>query len=259
MLKNDRAPVKLVWPGGAPAGEGVFTDTGEYPNTYPKFFARYNRGEPLILPGTEGQGQGVRAQLVGAGRGEGHVETGLSPCLMRAAKDPNNKWKITEDDVSERKVTADGVRAIDLTLMDFMALYGAEGVGEAMAVYGSGGNGGTGGGVQPRPGSDSSAEVRRLLLEVERVKKEAGEYMASLDLAREKLADSIQERENTAKEAMKIQTRTANLLSTLEARSRGMKKSAGGGGGKYAEALRKAAEGLEKTVADFRAEKAGTP
>jgi hypothetical protein len=255
MLKNDRAPVKLVWPGGAPAGEGVFTDTGEYPNTYPKFFARYNRGEPLILPGTEGQGQGVRAQLVGAGRGEGHVETGLSPCLMRAAKDPNNKWKITEDDVSERKVTADGVRAIDLTLMDFMALYGAEGVGEAMALYGSGEFGGTGGGVPPRPGSPGSGTINAELETLRTALAGAKQEAQTLQV---KLAESIKERETATKEAQALKTRMANLLSTLEARARGMKTAAGTSPrGQYQRALVKAAEGLEKTVADFRTEKAG--
>jgi hypothetical protein len=253
MLKKEGAPVKLVWPGGAPAGEGVFTETGEYPNTYKRFFDRYNRGVALILPGTEGQGQGVRAQLVGAGQGEGHVETSLSNPLTRAAHDPNNKWQITLDDVSERKVTSDGVRAIDLTLMDFMAIYGAEGVGEAMALYGSGGIGGTAGGVPPRPGSTTvNTELETLRTALAGAKQEAQALQV-------KLAESIKEREDVQKTTVRLRGRVDFLLSNLEARAKGMKTAAGTTPrGQYQRALVKAAEGLEKTVADFRAEKAGS-
>lgn len=136
MKKPDGHPVELVFPGGQPAGTGRFTETGEYPNTYPKFFARYTGGKEVILPGSKaGGGQGVRAQV---GGGEGHTEQTLSPALMKAAEDPNNPWGITREDVSEKIVG--GARAIDLTLIDFLALHGRKGFNEAVNRYGQGGS-----------------------------------------------------------------------------------------------------------------------
>lgn len=129
MKKENGRSVLLVWPGGAFAGMGVFRDTGpNYPNTYQSFFDRYNEGVQLILPGSAqgGGSQGVRAQV---GGGEGHTETTLSPCLMRAASDPNNPWGITPDDVSQAN--------INLTLLDFQALEGKKGLQDALRLYGS--------------------------------------------------------------------------------------------------------------------------
>lgn len=178
MKKPEGAPVELVFPatpGGSPvpAGTGVFHETGEFPNTYPRFFARYAGGKEIILPGSKaGGGQGVRAQV---GGGEGHTEQTLSPALMAAAKDPNNPWGITEDDVSERVVG--GVRMIDWTLMDFLAIYGRQGFNEAVRLYGQGAVTGAPQGrpagqpsTNPQP-SDGNAAVLR----------ELGEIKAKLD------------------------------------------------------------------------------
>lgn len=127
MIKHEGAQVPLFWPGGASAGTGIFHETGEgYPNDYPKFFNRFNGGKWLILEGSAiGGSLGVRAQV---GGGEGHVETTLSPLLMRAAEDPANPWGITPADISPAN--------FDLTLLDFQALYGKAGLRLAQSRYG---------------------------------------------------------------------------------------------------------------------------
>lgn len=71
--------------------------------------------------------------------------------------------------------------------------------------------------------------------------------------AQGKLADAVKAKEDAQKADLLTRGRVTGLLSELETRAKGMKTAAGAkSGGKYAQALRQAAEGLEKTVADFR-------
>lgn len=259
MKKPEGSPVELVFPappGGSPipAGTGRFHETGQYPSDYPKFFARYCEGKEVILEGSKvGGGLGVRAQV---GGGEGHSEVSLSPCLMRASLDPNNPWGITPDDVSERVVG--GVRMIDWTLIDFLAIYGRQGLREAMKRYGSGSEKpAQPGPAAPTTGADPGAEARTLRLEIQRVTREAGEYMTALTAAREKLTEAMAEREAARQRLDSYAGKILGLLSELDARAKGMKKAAGTKPkGVYQQALVKAAEGLEKTIAAYR-EKAG--
>lgn len=103
----------------------------------------------------------------------------------------------------------------------------------------------------------SGAEARKLRQEIERVTREAGEYMAALTTAREKLAEAMATRDEAQKGQLTAVTKMHTLLRELEARAKGMKTAAGTSPrGVYQRALVKAAEGLEKTVAAYR-EKAG--
>lgn len=185
MRKPEGAPVPLVFPGGQSAGVGEFHETGEFPSDYPKFFARYTGGVPIIQPGSaEAGGQGVRAQV---GGGEGHVETTLSPLLMRAAEDPKgNPWGITLDDMSEKQFG--GGRMVDLTLMDFQALYGRQGLAEAQQRYGTD--------AEPDkptpPGtSEEVEELRKKLVTAEAARKLAEQTAAAEKKEREVLEAGI--------------------------------------------------------------------
>jgi hypothetical protein len=271
MKKTEGAPVTLVWPGGSPAGTGIFHDTGEMPNTNKKFFDRYNGGKELYLPNSAAGGSpGVRAHLVGTGRGEGHVETGLSPCLMRAAKDPSNPWGITADDVSERKVTPDGARAIDLNLYDFMALYGADGVKEAMERYGSGSDTGK---PTPKPTpTGSDVDTLRIALEGAQgenrsLQAKLAEAIATRDQAIRERGDTVRllEEANLKLAAAKPGQDVKGILDSVSAVATKIRKGQNRppvaapplkGGGKYADALRHYAGALEALVATHR-EKAG--
>lgn len=210
MKKTEGAPVPLVYPGGQAAGVGEFHETGEQPNTYARFFARYNRGEALVLPGSEaGGGEGVRAQV---GGGEGHVETTLSPLLMRAAEDPKgNPWGITLDDMGERQFG--GGRMVDLTLMDFQALYGREGLAEAQRRYGTA--------TEPDKPAPPTIDPEKEVL-------------------RAKLADEIALRETAEKDLNLAKSKLATAASTVKTFALGLGSEAPvKGGGKYALALRR--------------------
>lgn len=228
MKKIEGAPVELVFPappGGSPipAGTGEFHETGEYPNTYPRFFARYCGGVEIILPGSkDAGGQGVRAQV---GGGEGHVETTLSPLLMRAAEDPRgNPWGITLDDMSERQFG--GGRMVDLTLMDFQALYGREGLAEAQRRYGT---------AEPDKPTPPTIDPEKEQLRV-------------------KLTEAIKAKEDAQKSELAAKGKLETVLSEVKTRAAGMLTFAGEkGGGKYAGQMREQARGLLALVAREKA------
>lgn len=223
MRKTEGAPVPLVFPGGQPAGVGEFHETGQYPSDYPKFFARYTGGVPIIQPGSkDAGGQGVRAQV---GGGEGHVETTLSPLLMRAAEDPRgNPWDITPDDMSERQVG--GGRMVDLTLMDFQALYGREGLAEAQRRYGT---------AEPDKPAPPTIDPEKEQLRV-------------------KLTETLKAKETAEKSELAARARMEKLLSDVKANAEGMQRFAGKTNGKYAKELRDRAVAL---LALVKREKAG--
>jgi hypothetical protein len=108
---------------------------------------------------------------------------------------------------------------------------------------------------KPRPGPAPGGNAR----ELDTLRAALAGTQQEAQTLQAKLAESIKARETAVRQYETIARKSDGLLSTLEARAKGMKTAAGArGGGKYAQALRAAAEGLEKTVADFRAnEKAG--
>jgi hypothetical protein len=231
MKKQEGAPVDLVFPGGQHAGTGVFHDTGNvYPTTLQAFFDRYNNGKILILPGSAVPGsgsEGVRAQV---GGGEGHTEQTLSGCLMRAIEDPNNPWGVTADDMAPGRV--------DLTLLDFLAIYGRAGLNDAMAKYGSG----PGQPGQPGGGGD-----------LEQLRKKLADALAARDKAVAEARASAESLNPLRTELATAKKNLADALAEVAASAAGMKRAAGTKPrGQYQQALAKSAEGLEKLVAAYR-------
>lgn len=216
--------MNLVFPGGQVAGTGVFRDIGKFAATNDEFFAAFNGGKPLYLPGSEVPGvtRGVRAQI---GGGEGHVEVALSPAFINASAQPN-PWGIVPEDAAQS--------VIDYNMQVFMAIYGREGINTMLDKYGQGHDART----APKPPAPDPRD-------------------ATIQDLRAKLADAMKARETAEKNELVVRARVDFLLSELDARAKGMKTAAGTTvRGQYQQALLKAGIALEKAVAEFR-EKAG--
>lgn len=197
MLKPEGTPIDLVFPGPGgrpiPAGTGTFHDIGTYPNTNQLFFDMFNGGKELYLEGTgTGPGNpGVRAQI---GGGEGHVEVSLSPAIMNAAKDPNNPWKITPDDVSQAN--------INYTLFAFMGIYGRDGnrslglggINQMLDMYGQGHDERTAPKPPTPPSPSNDEEIGKLREEVDTLKSQITATKRKLQTASVDLAGKLPEK-----------------------------------------------------------------
>lgn len=214
--------MNLVFPGDQVAGTGVFRDIGKFAATNDEFFAAFNGGKPLYLPGSEipGVTPGVRAQI---GGGEGHVEVALSPAFINASAQPN-PWGIVPEDAAQS--------VIDYNMQVFMAIYGREGINTMLDKYGQGHDART----APKPPAPDPRD-------------------ATIQDLRAKLADAMKARENAQKAELKLKSRLDALLADVKARAQGMLRFAGErGGGKYAIEMRSQGQYL---LAVVEREKAG--
>jgi len=230
---------------------------GEDPNW---FVLRYCEGNLWRISIDLGGGALFRAQL-GAGHEAELISTVIPAFFERAATDPANEWGIKP---GGHDVTS---------YHDFLAMMGAD-FGAALAKYPPSQAGAAFSTDQSHPmpaprfredlpegkvygegpfAAIGNKKVWWINVKPQNAPTTPPTTASETEILRSKLADAIKAREDAQRAELALQSRTESLLRELLARSAGMRTAAGErGGGKYADLLRKAAEGVAKTVADFR-------